>query len=175
MDDRFTTEIMTANGKTRSTEESTVYINDLDVFVKRMPVVSLGLFCKEVGYSYEWQREESPSFDQRWKSDEVQVWEPSAFKHTEQLGGEPKKWNNSVVAAKTLEVLQAEDKITLVKFMVKGSIVHGMSAAQVKSMLYRKVGKIFEKSIVPYRRKIFKENERRKVRPWAFYNKVDKK
>ena len=52
------TVITTANGKAESTEEATVYVNDLDVFVTMMlledspAVLSLGLFCEQVGYSY---------------------------------------------------------------------------------------------------------------------------
>ena len=61
------TVIMTANGKSGSTEEATVYVSDLDVCVTMMlledsPVVlSLGNMCEDMGYSYEWTKGESPS------------------------------------------------------------------------------------------------------------------
>ena len=49
--------ITTANGKAESTEEATMYVNDLDVSVTMMlledspAVLSLGLFCEELGCS----------------------------------------------------------------------------------------------------------------------------
>ena len=50
--------ITTTSGEAESTEEATVYVNDLDVFVTMMlledspAVQSLGLFFAEVGYSF---------------------------------------------------------------------------------------------------------------------------
>ena len=61
------TVITTANGKAESTEQATVYVNNLDVFatmilLKDSPaVLSLDLFCEEMGYSYGWRRRESRS------------------------------------------------------------------------------------------------------------------
>ena len=53
----------TANGKAESTEEATVYVNDLNVFVVMMllkdspEVLSSGLLCEEKGCSYVWKME----------------------------------------------------------------------------------------------------------------------
>ena len=51
--------ITTASGGTVSTEEATVYVNDLNVFVSTVlledspAVLSLNLLCEEMVYSYE--------------------------------------------------------------------------------------------------------------------------
>ena len=53
------TVIMTANGKAESTEAAPVHVNDLDCFVSTMLLEdspALGLFCEEVGSSYEWKK-----------------------------------------------------------------------------------------------------------------------
>ena len=61
------TVITTANGKGESTEETTVYVNDLEVFVAIVPlenspaVLSPGLFCTDLRCSCEWKKGESPS------------------------------------------------------------------------------------------------------------------
>ena len=61
------TDIMTANGKAESIEDATVFADDLDdavtmLLLKGSPAVpSLGLSCEEMGYSYEWNKGESPS------------------------------------------------------------------------------------------------------------------
>ena len=53
------TVITTASGKAESTQEATVYVDDLHVFVTMMlladssSVLSLGLLCEEMGYSCE--------------------------------------------------------------------------------------------------------------------------
>ena len=49
--------ITTANCKAESTEEATVFVNDLDVFV----VQSLGSSCEAMGHSYDWKEVGSPS------------------------------------------------------------------------------------------------------------------
>ena len=56
-------DITTASGKAESTEEATVYVNDLDVVVTMMlledspTVLSLGLVCEETSYSVGWKME----------------------------------------------------------------------------------------------------------------------
>ena len=58
---------MTANGTTHTTEEATVYVHDLDMFVEfrllieSPAVLSLGTLCEENGHSYEWHPGQ-PSF-----------------------------------------------------------------------------------------------------------------
>ena len=60
------TVIMTAIGKVEPTEEATLYVNDLDVFVTVMllgdspAVPSLGKVCEEMRESHEWKEGESP-------------------------------------------------------------------------------------------------------------------
>ena len=46
-----------------------------------------------------------------------------AFKHTEQAGSEPLKWNHSVVVAKTLHHTQAEGIVTSADFV---DLLHGV-------------------------------------------------
>ena len=54
------TVITTVSGKAESTEEATVFVNDLDVFVTMvlledaLALLSLGLLCAEIGYAHEW-------------------------------------------------------------------------------------------------------------------------
>ena len=61
------TVIMTVNGKAESTEEAVVHVHDMDVFVTMMlledspAVISLGVECEEMGFSYEWKKSETPS------------------------------------------------------------------------------------------------------------------
>ena len=61
------TVITTANGKAESTQEATVYVNDLDAFITMMllehlpAVLSLGLFGEDMDYSCHWKKGESPS------------------------------------------------------------------------------------------------------------------
>ena len=49
-----------------------------------------------------------------------------AHEHTVEAVGEPKKPKNSVAVACTLDHTQQEDKLTLLKFMAKGALLHGM-------------------------------------------------
>ena len=71
--------ITTANGKAESTEEATVFVNDLDVFVTVMlfeyppAVLSLSLSCGEMGNSYKWKGEDSPSLMKDGKGEKVHV------------------------------------------------------------------------------------------------------
>ena len=52
--------VITANGEVQTQEEAIVYVKDLDIFftvkvLENTPaVLSLGKFCDENGYSYEW-------------------------------------------------------------------------------------------------------------------------
>ena len=60
-----TTDI-TANGEVQTHEEATVYVKELDIFLTREvledtpAVFSLGQFCDEHGYSYEWINGQKP-------------------------------------------------------------------------------------------------------------------
>ena len=58
------------------------------------------------------------------------------FKNTDKAGDEPKKRHNSLVVAKTLDLTQADCKITLLKIIAKGSFLHRVLA--VPSKLGRK-------------------------------------
>ena len=57
----------TASGEAESTEEPTVHVDDLDVFVSMMlledapAVLSVGLLCEEMSYFCAWKKEEYPS------------------------------------------------------------------------------------------------------------------
>ena len=48
------------------------------------------------------------------------------FEHTEKACGEPKERMNSVVGTNTLDLIQAEDKITSLIFIAKGDLLHEM-------------------------------------------------
>ena len=56
----------TANGSVEPDEEATVYVKDLDLFVTgqlledTLPVLSLGQFFGDHGYSFEWTRCQKP-------------------------------------------------------------------------------------------------------------------
>ena len=58
--------VMTANGEVRTNKEATVYVKQLDLFVKVMllqetaAMFSLGKLCKEHGYTYHWKRGQRP-------------------------------------------------------------------------------------------------------------------
>ena len=64
-----------------------------------------------------------------------------AFQHAEKAEGEPKKRNNSVVVAETLDHTQAEEKVTSLTFRAKGDFLHAVSATPVKSFFLTKHGK----------------------------------
>ena len=57
---RHPTTVIVANGSIESNEEATVYVRDVDLFVKLQllqetpPVLSLGKLCKDHRYSDEW-------------------------------------------------------------------------------------------------------------------------
>ena len=57
---RSPTTVMTANGEVQTREEATVYVKELDLFVKVMlleekpAVLSLDKLCEDHGYSYHW-------------------------------------------------------------------------------------------------------------------------
>ena len=63
---RSPTTVMTANGEVRTREEATVYVKQLDFFVKVMllgetPAVSfLGKLREDHGYAYYWKRGQKP-------------------------------------------------------------------------------------------------------------------
>ena len=56
------TTVRTVNGEKQTNEEATVYVNDLDLFLRVLilegtpAVPSLGKLCEDHGYSYEWTR-----------------------------------------------------------------------------------------------------------------------
>ena len=60
--------VITANGQVQTNEEATVYVKELDIFLtmkvfENTPaVLSLGKFCDENGYSYEWINSQKPHF-----------------------------------------------------------------------------------------------------------------
>ena len=57
---RSPTMVMTANSEVRTTEEATVYVKKLDLFVTAMlleetpAVLSFGKLCEDHGYTYHW-------------------------------------------------------------------------------------------------------------------------
>ena len=57
---------ITANGEVQTHEEATVYVKELDIFLKMKvlentpAVLSLGKLCDENGYSYEWINSQKP-------------------------------------------------------------------------------------------------------------------
>ena len=57
---------VTANGEVQTNEEATVYVRELDIFLTMKlledtpAVLSLGQFCDEHGYSYEWINGQKP-------------------------------------------------------------------------------------------------------------------
>ena len=61
------TSIVTADSTIRTTEQATVNVKDLDMFVtvqllKDSPaLLSLGKLCEQHGYSYEWNEDQSPN------------------------------------------------------------------------------------------------------------------
>ena len=63
---RSPTTVTTANGEVQTNEEATVYVKELDIFLtikvlENTPaVLSLGKFCDEHGYSYEWINGQKP-------------------------------------------------------------------------------------------------------------------
>ena len=60
------TTVITANGEVQTHVEATVYVKELDIFLKMKvledtpAVLSLGKFCDEHGYSYEWINGQKP-------------------------------------------------------------------------------------------------------------------
>ena len=57
---RSPTTVITANGEVQTHKEATVFVKELDIFLTveiledTPAVLSLGIFCDEHGYSYEW-------------------------------------------------------------------------------------------------------------------------
>ena len=57
---RSPTTVLTANGEVQTSEEATVYVKELDLFVTVMlleeypAVLSLGKLCEDHGYTYHW-------------------------------------------------------------------------------------------------------------------------
>ena len=63
---RNPTTVMTANGEVQTREEATIYVKQLDLFVKVMflekspAVLSLGKLCEDHGYTYHWTSGQKP-------------------------------------------------------------------------------------------------------------------
>ena len=63
---RSPTTVMTDNGEVQTNKEATVYVKELDLFVKVMlleetpAVLSLGKLCEDHGYSYHWNSGPKP-------------------------------------------------------------------------------------------------------------------
>ena len=63
---RSPTTVMTANGEVQTREEATVYVKQLDLFVKVMlleetpAVFTLGKLCEDHGYTYHWFSSQKP-------------------------------------------------------------------------------------------------------------------
>ena len=61
------TTVVTANGEMQINDEATVYVNELDIFLKAKlhedtpAVLSLGKLCEDHGYSYEWTSGQKPT------------------------------------------------------------------------------------------------------------------
>ena len=70
---RSPTTVMTANGEVQTREEATVYVKQLDLFVKVMlleetpAVLSLGNLCDDHGFSYHWTSGQKPHFTKKAK------------------------------------------------------------------------------------------------------------
>ena len=75
----------------------------------------------------------------------------------------------------TLDHTQAEDKITWLKSISKGELLHGLSAIPVTSII-QKIGKDIVQRVptVSRHRTICERAREEKVQPGVFYNKVDK-
>ena len=70
---RSPTTVMTANGEVQTREEATVYVKQLDLFVKFMllvetpAVLSLGKLCDDHGYTYHWTSGQKPHLTKKAK------------------------------------------------------------------------------------------------------------
>ena len=70
--------VTTANGEVQTHEEAIVYVNELDIFLTMKvldntpAVLSLGKFCDENGYSYEWINGQKPHLIKDGDSDNLQ-------------------------------------------------------------------------------------------------------
>ena len=75
---RSPTTVITANGEVQTHEEATVYVKELEKFLTMKDledtpaVLSLGKFCDENGYSYEWITCQKPHLIKKRYSDTVQ-------------------------------------------------------------------------------------------------------
>ena len=71
---RSPTTVMTANGEVQTKEEATVYVKQLDFFVKVMlleetlEVLSLGELCEDHGYTYHWTSGRKPQLTKKGKT-----------------------------------------------------------------------------------------------------------
>ena len=65
--------MMTANGEVQTREEATLFVEELDLFVKVMfleetrAVLSLGKLCKDHGETYHWTSDQKPHLTKKGK------------------------------------------------------------------------------------------------------------
>ena len=70
---RTSTVVVTAKGEVRTIEEAQAYVHDLDLSVTVQllddtpAILSLGKFCEEIGYSYEWSKRFKTTADPKWE------------------------------------------------------------------------------------------------------------
>ena len=106
------------------------------------------------------------------KKGNCKLWNWCAFKHTDRAGGEPKKRDNFMVVAKTLDYTQA-GKVTSLEFRAKGDLLHGVSAVPVRSSVKTKWWKIVNKfQLLRVAASFVKERE--KVTLWGLHNRMEK-
>ena len=71
------TTVVTFNGEVLAKEEATVYVWELDLFVTVMllegtpAVLSLGILCEELGYSYRWTSGRKPHLINKWQANSI--------------------------------------------------------------------------------------------------------
>ena len=76
---RNPTTVITANGEVQTREEATVYVEELDLFVKAMlleetpAVLSLGKLCEDHGYTYHWTSGQKPHLTKNGKRSDCNI------------------------------------------------------------------------------------------------------
>ena len=74
---RNPTTVNTANDEVQTSEEAQVYVHDHELFVTVQilddtpAVMSLGKFCEEHGYTYEWTSGQKSHLTKKWKTNSV--------------------------------------------------------------------------------------------------------
>ena len=70
---RSPTTVMTATDEVQTREEATVYVKELDLFVKVLfleeppAVLSSGKLCEDHGYTYQWSSGQKPHLTKKWQ------------------------------------------------------------------------------------------------------------